>query len=204
MIQLRDKSLSDRDLLERAKVLVDICRRHSLYSREPAETALDTFGTAGTLAIVNDRADVAAAANADGVHLGQDDLAVRDARSIIGTQMLIGVSTHHIEQARCAVLDGANYLGAGPTFPSTTKAFFAFAGTDYLHDVAAEIRLPTFAIGGINEGNLDRVLQTGIGRIAVGAAVTQAEKPGCAARNLLDMLRKTGLDAATGNDTPKA
>lgn len=170
MIQLRDKQLDDRRLVERAQQL----HRH-------------TRGTT-TLAVVNDRADVAALVAADGVHLGQEDLSVKDARTIVGTQMLVGVSTHNIEQARAAVLDGANYLGAGPTFPSQTKAFDQFAGLDYLRQVAAEILLPTFAIGGITATNLADVLASGISRIAVGGAVTNASDPASAARELLDRL----------------
>ena len=170
MIQLRDKRLDDRELIERARQL-----RHL---------------TAGTqsLFVVNDRADIAAAVDADGVHVGQEDLSVKDTRAIVGTRMLIGVSTHNIEQARAAVLDGANYLGAGPTFASTTKTFEAFAGLDYLRQVAAEIQLPTFAIGGIAAGNLADVLAAGISRVAVRSAITGAADPGCAARELLGML----------------
>jgi thiamine-phosphate pyrophosphorylase len=170
MIQLRDKSLDDRDLIEHARMLRQRTR-----------------GTS-TLCIINDRSDIAAVVHADGVHLGQEDLTVKDTRAIVGTQMLIGVSTHNIEQARRAVLDGANYLGAGPTFPSQTKDFEAFAGLDYLRQVTAEVSLPTFAIGGITAKNIDQVLATGVTRVAVGAAVTAAGKPGCAARQLLDML----------------
>jgi thiamine-phosphate pyrophosphorylase len=171
MIQLRDKHLADRELIERSRLL------HKL-----------TRGTS-TLAIINDRADIAAAVQADGVHLGQDDLTVQDARTVVGTRMLIGVSTHNIEQARTAVLNGANYLGAGPTFPSQTKAFDNFAGLDFLREVAAEIRLPTFAIGGIDARNLPDVLATGIERVAVGVAVTAASNSGSAARDLLCMLK---------------
>ncbi len=170
MIQLRDKHLDDRELVARA--------------RQPPRL---TRGTQ-TLAIINDRADVAAIVGADGVHLGQEDLSVKDARAIVGTRMLVGVSTHNLEQARQAVLDGANYLGAGPTFPSQTKAFDELAGLDYLREVAAEIRLPTFAIGGIGADNLPEVLSAGISRVAVGAAVTEARKPGVAVRDLLVML----------------
>jgi thiamine-phosphate pyrophosphorylase len=141
------------------------------------------------LCIINDRADVAAAVDADGAHVGQEDLSVKDCRAIVGPRILIGVSTHHIEQARAAVLDGANYLGAGPTFESSTKTFGDFAGLDYLREVASEIGLPTFAIGGIAMHNLSDVLATGISRVAVGAAVTAAADPACAARELLGMLK---------------
>ncbi len=172
MIQLRDKHLEDRRLIDRARRL-----------RQLTQSTL-------TLCIINDRADIAATVDADGVHLGQEDLCVKDARSIVGPRMLIGVSTHSIIQARAAVLDGANYLGAGPTFASNTKAFKHFAGLDYLQEVADEIRLPTFAIGGITTRNLPNVLATGISRVAVGNAVTAVADPACAARELLSMLER--------------
>jgi thiamine-phosphate pyrophosphorylase len=187
MIQLRDKSLEDRDLLARARLLVSLTRRHHLKNNQPpAPPGVAPLNH--TLAIINDRADIAAAARTDGVHLGQEDLSVKDARAIGGPQLLIGVSTHNIDQARAAVLDGANYLGAGPTFPSKTKSFNAFAGIDYLRQVATEIRLPTFAIGGISAENLAQVIDVGIARVAVSSAVTTAHKPPSAARELLDML----------------
>jgi thiamine-phosphate pyrophosphorylase len=170
MIQLRDKALDDRELLKRARVLRQLTRRTP------------------TLAVINDRADLAVAVAADGVHMGQEDLPVKDARALVGTQMLIGVSTHSIEQARAAVLDGANYIGAGPTFPSQTKYFDHFAGLDYLRQVAGEIRLPIFAIGGITAERLPDVLAVGIRRVAVGTAVTAADVPVVAARRLLSML----------------
>jgi thiamine-phosphate pyrophosphorylase len=171
MIQLRDKGLDDRELLDRARLLRQRTR-----------------GTP-TLCVVNDRADIAAAVDADGVHLGQGDMGVKDARTIVGTRMLVGVSTHNITQARAAVLDGANYLGAGPTFPSATKSFDAFAGLDYLRQAATEIRLPTFAIGGITSANLPDVLCSGVRRIAVGSAVVDAANPGAAAVALIELLK---------------
>lgn len=170
IIQLRDKFLEGRELLARAQQLVAATR------------------DSNTLAIINDRADIAAAARADGVHLGQDDLSVAAARRVVGTQMLVGVSTHNIHQARQAVLDGANYLGAGPTFTSTTKEFTEFAGLDYLRQVAGEISLPTYAIGGITAENLAEVLETGIDRVAVAGAVTGAKAPAQAAGQLLEAL----------------
>jgi thiamine-phosphate pyrophosphorylase len=179
MVQLRDKKLDDRELTERGRSLRRLTR-----------------GTA-TLAIVNDRADIAAVVQADGVHLGQEDLSVKDARAIVGTRMLIGVSTHNLGQARAAVLDGANYLGAGPTFASRTKAFDEFAGLEFLREMAAEIRLPTFAIGGIHAENLAEVLAVGIERVAVGNAVTGAKDPGSAARMLLCMLKSPAAETVT-------
>ena len=179
MIQLREKHVDDHELVARARQLRELTRGKR------------------TLAVINDRADIAAVVGADGVHLGQDDLSVKDARAIVGTRMLIGVSTHKIEQARAAVLDGANYLGAGPTFPSETKAFDNIAGLEYLREVASEIRLPTFAIGGITADNLPEVLAAGIARIAVGAAVTEAREPSVAAYELLVMLESATAEAVS-------
>jgi thiamine-phosphate pyrophosphorylase len=89
----------------------------------------------------------------------------------------VGVSTHSIEQAREAVLEGANYIGCGPTFPSTTKDFGRFAGVEFLTQVASEISLPAFAIGGITLDNLPQVRATGFQRVAVQGAIAATEDP---------------------------
>ena len=170
VVQLRDKRLGDRELLERARLLREL-----------------TAGS-GVLLVMNDRPDLAALARADGVHVGQDELSVKDARTIVGPEMLVGVSAHSIEQARQAVLDGANYLGVGPTFPSGTKRFERFPGLELLRAVAEEIRLPAFAIGGVCRANLDEVLAAGFTRIAVSEAVASAEDPAAAVRDLLAAL----------------
>ena len=174
MIQLREKGLADAELAKRARLRVRLLRQ--LTQDSPV------------LVIINDRADIAAAVDADGVHLGQEDMSVKDARAILGPRKLIGVSTHNIDQARAAVLAGANYLGAGPTFPSSTKQFDALAGLAYLRQVAAEIRLPTFAIGGIGPDNLSQVLETGIRHIAASSAVVAAADPGSVVAKLNEML----------------
>lgn len=171
VLQLREKRADDRTVLQRARLLRSLTR-----------------GTQ-TLFIMNDRPDLAALSDADGVHVGQEELTVKDARSIVGARALVGVSTHNIEQARQAVLDGADYIGCGPTFPSQTKQFAEFAGLEFLRQVAGEIRLPAFAIGGINEENLDAVLATGFRRVAVSAAVIEAPDPAAAARRLLARLQ---------------
>ena len=170
VIQFRDKRLEERHLLERARVL--------------REMTLST----GTLFVMNDRPDLALLARADGVHVGQEDLTVKDARTLVGPGALVGVSTHSIEQARQAVMDGADYIGAGPTFPSDTKQFERFPGVELLRAVASEIRLPAFAIGGISGENLRDVLSTGIRRIAVSGAVAKSGDPAAAAKELLASL----------------
>jgi thiamine-phosphate pyrophosphorylase len=170
IVQLRDKRLSDRELLARARLVADATRG----SR--------------TLFIMNDRPDLALLSGADGVHVGQDELTVKDARRILGPSGLVGVSTHSLEQARAAVLDGASYIGVGPTFPSGTKDFAKFTGTELLQAVSGEIQLPAFAIGGITEENLPQVLAAGFSRVAVQGAVANADDPGAAARRMLAML----------------
>lgn len=170
VLQLRDKRLPDRDLIERARAMCEIARGSK------------------TLCVVNDRPDLAALSGAAGVHVGQDELCVADARRVLGPGRIVGVSTHSIEQAKQAVLDGADYIGVGPTFPSATKQFDAFPGLPLLRAVAAEISLPAFAIGGITEENLGAVLECGIGRVAVSRAVTGARSPAEAVRRFNERL----------------
>jgi thiamine-phosphate pyrophosphorylase len=169
-IQLRDKLKNDRDLLDRARLLSELTTGHP------------------TLFLMNDRPDLAILSHADGVHLGQTDLAVKEVRQLVGANCLVGVSTHNIEQARQAVLDGANYLGVGPVFPSRTKSFQQFPGLPFLQQVACEVRLPAFAIGGINLENAGSVLESGIDRLAVAAAVTEAADMAAAVRDLRRIL----------------
>ena len=167
IMQLRDKSLADRDLLERANLLREQTRNTD------------------TMFVMNDRPDLAVLSRADGIHVGQEELSVKDVRRIVGPTMLIGVSTHSIQQARQAVLDGANYIGVGPTFPSNTKQFDQFTGIELLTQVSSEISLPAFAIGGINGENLSQVIGSGFCRIAVSHAVTSAKDPASVVRELL-------------------
>lgn len=174
VIQLRDKRADDRTLLQRAEQLRKL--------------------TAGsqTLMIVNDRPDIALLCDADGVHVGQDELPPREVRKLLaagrrGRGMLIGVSTHDIEQAAQAVADGADYIGVGPVFPSSTKQFDAFPGIDFLKQIAATVALPAFAIGGINPGNLQQVIDTGLRRIAVQSTVTESPDPAATCRQIREM-----------------
>lgn len=172
LVQLREKELADRRLLEAA-------RRIRAWTRE-----------ADAIFIMNDRPDLAVLADADGVHVGQEELSVREARRIVGPHRLVGVSTHTIEQARQAVLDGADYLGVGPCFATNTKSFEQLAGLDFVRQVAAEITLPWFAIGGISSANLAAVRAAGASRVAVSSAVCSSPTPGRAAAELLSQLQK--------------
>ena len=179
-IQLRDKRLDGRDLVERARRLVRAAHAH------------------GVIAIVNDRADVAAASGADGVHVGQDDLAVADARAIVGPEGFVGVSTHSLEQLRRAALDGADYVGLGPTFPSSTKSFDDFPGLEYLRSASEEIAMPAFAIGGIMRENLPDVFDAGATRIAVASAITAAADPAAEVKRLKSMLPDNATTSVGG------
>ena len=170
IVQLREKSLTDRELLDRAKVVRRLTRE------------------AGVLFVVNDRPDIARLADADGVHLGQDDLPVAAARRVVGSDVLIGVSTHDVEQVRRAVGDGADYLGVGPTFPSGTKVFDAFPGPAFIRAAAAETSLPMFALGGIDSTTIRTALEAGATRVAVAAAIINAENPYDAAAHLHRLL----------------
>jgi thiamine-phosphate pyrophosphorylase len=171
VIQLRDKHLSDRDLLIRAKTLRELT------------------ANAECLLVMNDRPDLAKLAQADGVHVGQDELPITAVRQIVGAELLVGLSTHSVEQAREAVALGADYIGIGPTFPSKTKHFDNFTGLDLVRAVSQEITLPTFAIGGIDTENLPQVLLAGCNRVAVGAAIIKADRPGEAVKALLRIWR---------------
>lgn len=170
IVQLREKQLGDRELLSRA-------RQVRQWTRD-----------ANMLFIVNDRPDIARLADADGVHLGQEDMPVADARRILGPKPLIGVSTHTVEQVRCAVRDGADYLGIGPCFPSRTKAFESLAGVEFITAAVAETSLPMFALGGIDATTLPKAVAAGARRIAVSAAIAQADDPRLAAIQLLNLL----------------
>ncbi len=116
------------------------------------------------LFILNDRPDLARLVEADGVHLGQDDLPVNEARRILGPDALVGVSTHNLEQVRQAVLDGASYIGVGAVFPTTTKATPEYAGLEFVRQALAETTLPAFAIGGVNLKTIDHLAMTGARR----------------------------------------
>lgn len=123
---------------------------------------------AGALFIVNDDVDIALAVRADGVHVGQDDLPVEVVRRLVGPDMLIGLSTHSPEQARAAVQSGADYIGVGPIFATSTKKdVCAPVGLKYLKYVAKHIDIPFVAIGGIKEHNLAQVVQAGARCIAM-------------------------------------
>jgi thiamine-phosphate pyrophosphorylase len=172
LFQLREKILPDRELLERAVALRRVTRQ------------------LGVLFIINDRPDIARLVEADGVHVGQDDLPVKEARRIVGPDALVGVSTHNLDQVRQAILDGASYVGVGPVFSSRTKEFSNLVGPELVKQAVAETSLPIFAIGGINQANIGAVATAGGRRAAISQAVCQADDPRKAARELVEALKE--------------
>lgn len=174
MFQIRDKALGMPALAVRVEKAIAIVRRYA--ATEPA------------LVIVNDRADVAAAVGADGVHGGADDLPTTLTRRVIGPAALLGRTAHTLAEACAAAADGADYLGIGPCFPSATKSFGTWASPDFLRAVSAEISLPAFAIGGVTLERLDELAALGVTRVAVAAAVTAARDPAAAAAAIIERL----------------
>jgi thiamine-phosphate pyrophosphorylase len=166
-LQLREKDLEGAELLRRAEQLTALCRRH----RIPC--------------IINDRPDIAILGGADGVHVGQGDLPAREVRKLLGQGKIVGVSTHNLEQAKQAVLDGADYIGVGPVFRSSTKPRDFVAGLEYARQVAESLpQIPAVAIAGIHAGNVDEVLATGLRAVAVTSAVLSAPDVRAAAAEL--------------------
>ncbi len=174
MFQIRDKAATDVVLLDRGRRAVELAHRVN-----PAAPAIVTF---------NDRVDLAAAAGVDGVHVGEEDMPVAEARRLLGPDRIIGRTAHDLGEARAALAAGADCLGIGPCFPSSTKAFDRQAPRNFLRDTAAEIPLPIFAIGGITPDRLAELATIGLHRVAVSAAITAAPDPAAAARRFLTAL----------------
>ncbi|WP_019177202.1 thiamine phosphate synthase [Methanomassiliicoccus luminyensis] len=181
VIQLRDKKMSGGDLFLAASEMRDICRK------------------AGALFIVNDRLDIALASGADGVHLGQNDLPVGAARRIVPEGFIIGVSVSSAEQAVIAERNGADYVGFGPVFPTSSKADAGEErGFAELARVRRSVRVPVVAIGGINEGNAAEVVRAGADGISVISAVVSQEDVSAAAARLKALIAKVKAGPLTG------
>lgn len=177
VLQLREKQLSDRELIGRARWIADACR------------------DAGALCIINDRPDIAVLSDADGVHVGQDELPAQQARRIVGTDRLLGISTHDLFQAHAAAAAGADYIGVGPVFASDTKSFDQFPGLSFVSQVAREIQLPAFAIGGIRPDRLEELRRAGATRVAMTAGLAASENP----RETARMIRQQLADESSGS-----
>ena len=167
-------------------------REKESTSYEFYETALrvrEITSDMGIPLIINDRADIAIAVDADGVHVGQKDLPYEVVRRIVGPDKLVGVSTHTLEQARLAEKLGADYIGVGAMFATGTKSDATPAGIDMLHLIRKELSIPMVAIGGINKKNVSLLADTGVDGIGVVSAVVSEHDITGAARTLKAIFR---------------
>lgn len=168
IIQLRQKKWDKQKYREEAKKLVRLCKENKI------------------MFVVNDYIDIALEVGADGVHLGQEDLPIADARKICGRKLLIGKSTHSLQQAIDAEKEGADYISIGPVFQTRAKPYTV--GIETLRQVSRAVKIPVVAIGGINVSNIDSVMQAGARNIAVISAVVSANDVELAARRLANKI----------------
>ena len=172
VVQLREKSGDEREIVRAGRVFRRLCDAYD------------------ALFFVNDRPDLAIACAADGVHLGQDDADPARVRRLVAEDLLIGLSTHSPEQVDAA--EDVDYIAVGPVFATPTKPEYPPVGTELVRYAAANARVPFFAIGGIDSGNVAEVAAAGAQRVAVVRAIRDARDPGAAAREL-----RAGIEAAT-------
>ncbi len=172
MLQLREKHLEHRDFLAQAQELLPLCRKYHVPL------------------IINDDVQVALESGADGVHVGQSDMAVQAARSILGPDKIIGASAHNASEALAAVAAGADYLGCGAVFGSTTKADAGLLSLNTLREIRAAVRVPIVAIGGINRQNIARLAGSGVDGVALISALFAAPDKRAAAQQMLEQSLK--------------
>jgi thiamine-phosphate pyrophosphorylase len=177
-VQLRDKSLSAKDLIRLAKDLQSICDRY------------------GAFFLLNDRVDVVLAAGVDGVHLGQEDVPARFVRDLLGHRKILGVSCHSTAQALAAHGDGADYVSCGPLFATPTKPGRPAVGTDLIKQYKQMVRVPFVAIGGVDESNVESIIRMGTDRVAVVRAIFGASDIEAATRQLKEKILKAKAVAA--------
>ncbi len=176
MVQYREKDATTRAMVEEARLLCELCHSRSVPF------------------IVNDRLDVALAVDADGVHVGQDDLPAALARRLMGRGKILGVSVASVEEARLAAADGADYVGASPIFATPTKTDAPPPiGIEGLRALVGAGRLPVVAIGGINATNAAALIEAGAAGLAVVSAIISAEAPESAARGLRTIIDETRM-----------
>jgi thiamine-phosphate pyrophosphorylase len=176
IVQLRDKDLDDDALTAAAQALLPACR------------------AAGALFIVNDRPAVAARAGADGVHVGQDDAPVAQARELVGAERLVGLSTHTPQQVDAAA--AVDYIGVGPVHATPTKPGRPAVGLDLVHHAARHASVPFFAIGGIEPDNVEAVVRAGARRVAVVRAILRSTDPRAAAERLRAAVEASEVELA--------
>jgi thiamine-phosphate pyrophosphorylase len=170
LLQYRDKNTNDIERLDTAYKLRQQCLQY------------------GAIFIINDRVDLALAVDADGVHLGQQDMPIAVARMLLGPQRIIGRSTTNPDEMQRAIGEGADYIGVGPVYQTPTKADKAAAGLEYVRYAASHCPIPWFAIGGIDVNNVNDVISSGAERIALVRSLMQAEQPTLVTQYFLSQL----------------
>lgn len=170
MLQLRNKTGTREEVLEQAKGLRSLTRAY------------------GVPFIINDYPDIALEVDADGVHLGQEDMSIQEARGLLGENRIIGISTHNLAQAVKAERDGADYIGVGPVYPTDTKPGRAAVTTNYVSEAARHISIPFVAIGGITLSNVDAVLAAGAARVCAVSAIVGSDDPEAECRSFLQRI----------------
>ncbi len=170
IVQYREKVLNDNEKINQAKELASLCKRYQ------------------SLFIVNDRIDIALAVDADGIHLGQEDIPTKIARELLGPEKIIGRSTHSLAEIKQAEDEGCDYIGIGPIFHSETKKKLTPMGIDYLRKGLDQTLLPAFAIGGINISNINKLNQVNNLRIAVSDAIINSNEPFTKTEDLFKFL----------------
>ena len=171
-IQIREKELGDETFLEEAKEMAALCKRYHVPL------------------IINDNVEIAIACHADGIHVGQEDMKASDVRKRVGEDMIIGVSAHTVEEALEAAENGADYLGLGAVFTTSTKADVDVMPFETLKEICAAVNVPTVAIGGISKENVMKLSGSGVDGVAVISAIFGAENPGKATAELLEETKR--------------
>ncbi len=156
-VQLREKELDEVAFLQEAKDICALCRRYNVPF------------------IINDNVEIAIACGADGIHVGQEDMAAGKVRRRVGDSMILGISVHTVEEARQAVQDGADYLGLGAVFPTSTKMDVEQMSSETLQTICNAVDVPIVAIGGINRDNLLKLAGSGVDGVALVSAIFSAE-----------------------------
>lgn len=172
LVQLREKNMSDEEFTENARKMLAVCRKH------------------GVPLIINDRPDIAAKVGADGVHVGLDDMSVKEARRILGDGKIIGATAHNVREALAAESDGADYLGVGAVFGSSTKSDAKPLEMSELKAVCEAVKIPVCAIGGINGSNISQLCGSGIKGAAVISGILAEDDILSAAKELKELCRK--------------
>ncbi|RCW43386.1 thiamine phosphate synthase [Paenibacillus prosopidis] len=181
IVQLRNKTGTRAEVLEQAKALRLLTRKYNVPF------------------IINDYPDIVIETDADGVHLGQEDMPVAEARRLLGPDRIIGISTHNLDQALAAERDGADYIGVGPVFPTDTKPGRAAVTTSYVAEAARHVSIPFVAIGGITLDNVDLVLAAGAKRICAVSAIVGSDDPASVCRSFLRRIEAAGGKAEIAN-----